>query len=138
MFLELLKPFMADNKYIKPNPPATREMISLAEESMGVAFPDELKALLSEFDGNRYLCFSCNEIVETNQGTRQGLSEYYDGLYDLLFVAGNGCGDYYGYRIANKVCISDSVIIWEHETNETHEVAKSLAETIELYYTDQI
>ena len=138
MFLELLKPFMADNEYIKPGPPATAEMILLAEKSMDVDFPDELKALLSEFDGDRYLCFSCNEIVGTNKSVREGLSEYYEGLCDLLFIAGNGCGDYYGYRITNKACISGSIIIWEHETNETHEVARSLAEMIELYYTDKI
>lgn len=138
MFLELLKPFMADNKYIKPDPPATAEMILSAEKSMGVDFPDELKALLSEFDGDRYLCFSCNKIVETNQSVREGLSECYEGLCDLLFIAGNGCGDYYGYRSENKVCMPGSIIIWEHETNETHEVARSLAEMIGLYYTDRI
>ena len=138
MFLELLKPFLADNKYIKPDPPATAEMILSAGKSMGVDFPDELKSLLSEFDGDRYLCFSCNEIVETNQSVREGLSECYEGLCDLLFIAGNGCGDYYGYRIENKVCMTGSIIIWEHETNETHEVARSLAEMIGLYYSDKI
>lgn len=69
---------------------------------------------------------------------REGLSECYEGLCDLLFIAGNGCGDYYGYRSENKVCMPGSIIIWEHETNETHEVARSLAEMIGLYYTDRI
>lgn len=64
---------------------------------------------------------------------RNTLCEYYEGLDELLFIGGNGCGDYYDGIIA-----LNEIIRWEHEDNSRMIVANGLAELIEKYYTDQI
>ena len=138
MYLELLSRYCAENPYVKPQPPADEEQIQSAEKQLKVTFPEELRQLLLEMNGDRYLCFSAEEIVERNLGAREGLGECYDGLDQLLFIAGNGCGDYYGYRIADGVVCADAIIFWEHETNESRAAAGNLVEMMELYYTDRI
>lgn len=138
MYKELVAPFAQKNEWIVPQKPAAHEQIETAEQAMKVAFPNELKQLLKEMNGDKYFCLSCEQIVEYNRIVREGLSEFYEGLYHLLFVAGNGCGDYYGYVIQSGLCIEGQIIMWEHETNETHIVAASLAEMISRYYSGEI
>ena len=35
-------------------------------------------------------------------------------LEDLLFIADNGCGDYYAFRIQNSRC-SEEIVFYDHE-----------------------
>ena len=138
MYIELIQEFISENKYISIQPSASRKQIAEAEMAMKVIFPDEIKQMLSELNGDKWLCFSCDEIVKNNIETRKYLSEYYDGLDNLLFIAGNGCGDYYGYIIEDGSCVDGKIIMWEHETNEIHIVADSLQMLIHRYYSDEI
>lgn len=138
MYLELITPKMPQNPWIRPQPPATPEQIRQAEEKMGVSFPQELRELLLELNGDRYLLLSAEKIVEYNLSTREGLYECYDGLEDLLFVAANGCGDYYCYKISQGHITDPGLYRWEHEDNETRPVASGLAEMITRYYNDEI
>ena len=55
-----------------------------------------------------------------------------------LFVAGNGCGDYYCYRIDNGIVQSSPIYIWEHEDFQSKVVAANLEDMIHLYYQDKI
>lgn len=99
MYIEQIRKYMNDNEYIKPHPPADLKMIINAENRLNVTFPNELKELLLEMDGDNLLLFSVKQIIEDNLLVREALSEFYEGLDELLFIGGNGCGDYYSYSI---------------------------------------
>ncbi len=81
--------------------------------------------------------FSVQQIVETNLDSRRILGEVYGGLDRLLFVAGNGCGDYYSYKIEDGEISSTALYRWDHEENSITLVASDLADLIDKYYTDQ-
>jgi len=66
------------------------------------------------------------------------LCEYYRGLDEVLFIGGNGCGDYYSYIITDGIIASNKIILWEHEDNSLIFVANGLSELIEKYYEDKI
>ena len=66
------------------------------------------------------------------------MAECYPDLDQYLFVAGNGCGDYYGYRLVNDRVPSSEILIWEHEDNSSRTVANNLASLIRLMYIDQV
>ncbi len=138
MYRELIEKQSETNKYIKPDKGATEKEISNAEKEMKVKFPSELKTLISEMNGDGYLFFSADKIVEYNKMTRDILGEDYEGLENLLFFGGNGCGDYYSYEIKDKTAIEGNIVRWEHETNETVPVAKNIFELIERYFNDEI
>ena len=84
---------------LKLNAPVDKEEVAAAEKSLSVVFPPELKDLLGELNGDNWLLFSVAQIVETNLMIREALGQFYDKLDELLFIAGNGCGDYYAYQI---------------------------------------
>lgn len=138
MYQELLSQYSAANPHMVPQPPASEAQIQSAEKLLCLSFPEKLRQLLLELNGDRWLLFSAEEIAERTLGVREGLGECYDGLDQLLFIAGNGCGDYYGYRVEDGAVCGDQIIYWCHETNESRVIAHSLAEMITLYYTDQI
>ena len=138
MYRELIEKQAEINKYIKPQVGATETEIAKAEKELDVTFPQELKTLLSEMNGDGYLFFSTEKIVEYNKMTREILGEDYDRLDTLLFFGGNGCGDYYSFLIADKKALEGKIVRWEHETNENIPVAKDIFELIERYFNDEI
>ena len=93
MYKEKLLHYAKTNEYVKPSAGADAAMIQGVEIELGCTFPPELKSLLSETNGDSYLIFSTDEILETNTRVRTMMSECYEGLEKLLFFAGNGCGD---------------------------------------------
>ena len=112
-------------------------IIRKTEQKLGVQFPSELTSLLSEVNGDNVLLFSAEQIISYNLDSRSAFREVYNGLDDLLFVAGNGCGDYFAYQITDGAIISTDIVRWEHEDNSTVLIAGNLLELIEKYYTDQ-
>lgn len=139
MYREKLLHYAAANEYVKPTAGADAAQIHSVEKALGCIFPPELKALLSETNGDGYLIFSEDEILETNIETRTMLSEGYEGLDKLLFFAGNGCGDYYCYKILpSGQADSSTIYIWMHEENESEVVAHSLLEMIDRYFNNEI
>jgi len=138
MWIEKISAYMANNRYIKPQRGADSAIIKEAERKLKVSFPAELKSLLLEINGDNYLLFSVEQIVENNLDSRKVLGEVYDGLDRLLFIAGNGCGDYYSYQIIDGEVISSQIVRWDHEVNSTVSVACNLTEMIEKYYAGQI
>jgi hypothetical protein len=138
MWIEKISAYLANNGYIKPQRGADSAVIKEAEHKLKVNFPAELKSLLLEINGDDVLLFSVEQIVENNLDSRKVLGEVYDGLDLLLFIAGNGCGDYYSYQIIDGEIISTEIVRWEHEVNSTVLVASNLTELIEKYYTGQI
>ena len=139
MYKEKLLHYADTNEYIKPAVGADATRIHSVEKELGCIFPLELKSFLSEINGDGYLFFSTDEILETNTRTRTMMSECYEGLEKLLFFAGNGCGDYYCYKILpSGQADPSSIYIWLHEDNELGPVAHSLSEMIDRYFNDEI
>jgi hypothetical protein len=138
MYIEQIRKYMNDNKYINPHPPADLKMITNAENRLSVIFPNELKELLLEMDGDNWLLLSVKQIIEDNLQVREALSECYEGLNEILFIGGNGCGDYYSYSILDGQINSTEIVKWEHEDNSKMVVAYSLKEMIDKYYNDEI
>lgn len=135
-YTALITPHIKDNRYIKIGPPAAPEAIAEAERAAGRPLPAELRRVLEELDGDRWLLFSAEQIAQTNEQMR-GYGEIYDGIERFIFFAGNGCGDYYCYAFAEKG-LEDGIFIWEHETNETRRVASDIEELIRRYYDSEI
>lgn len=90
MYVKLVYQYAMDNKYACPQPPATESEICDAEKKLSVIFPPELRALLSEMNGDRWLCWSIDQIIEYNLQGREAFQEFMD-LSQFLFFAGNGC-----------------------------------------------
>lgn len=138
MYKELTAQYSDGNEHVSPQLPAAVSEITKAEQQLGTSFPDELRALLSEMNGDHWLLFSINEIIETTEDLRS-LTEYYPDIARYLFFAGNGCGDYYGYSIAENGNVNhNDIYIWLHETNEKKKVAEDILTLIKRYYSDEI
>ncbi len=138
MFRELIAEYSKDCKYVRIQKPATTEQIKAAEKEIGCYFPAELISLLNELNGDNWLLFSIDEIINTIKTVREAFEEDYFGIEKHLFFAGNGCGDYYCYKILDGKADMTSIYMWEHETNETHKVASNITELIKQYYNDEI
>lgn len=153
MYPELILALAAENEWVHVRPPCPESAIAAAEQAVGYPFPAELRDLLREMDGDRWLLLSAAEIAENAARNRAaadcyaeaGISAaaYEDRVIRFLFFATNGCGDYYGYRISSGGVLDDSVIYrWEHEQIGASccwvPVAKSIKELIARYYRDEI
>lgn len=139
MYRELIEALSGKNSLAVVQPPASLAEIKAAEDAVGVPFPSELRALLSECNGDRWLIFSTKEIMETTALNREALSECYEDIERHIFFAGNGCGDCYCYNIDASGQVDDKrIFIWLHETNETELVASSITELIARYYLDEL
>lgn len=57
--------------YIRPNPSATQKQILDVEKALGNKLPADLKELLLEMNGDRWLVFSTEQIIETNLSARK-------------------------------------------------------------------
>ena len=146
MFRELIAQCIAEAgvEYAHLEPPCPEEEIAQAEAAVGYPFPEELKALLRETDGDHWLLWSAREIMENAKllpGFLDGcdtFEEYLEKVARHIFFAGNGCGDYYCYRVLPDGQVDSSQIyIWEHETFEHHVVARDIPDLIRKYYRDQ-
>lgn len=142
MYIELLKQYGSNNIGFKIQSAVTKSEICAAEKMLNTTFPNELKELLLETNGDNYLLLSLNQIVSNNQDFRNlNPSIIEPELFkfsEYLFFATNGCGDYYGYKINNNAILSTSIFIFEHEEYCSRIVADNIAELIRLYYQDMI
>ena len=133
----LLEQFVKDTPHAKLNPPATKQQIDEVDRKLNIRIPDDLRNLLKQINGDSYLLFSTEEIISTNLSVRE--LGFYMPLDCLLFFAGNGCGDYYGYPITREDGIRDDhVYLWDHECDDRTWVAKNLEDTIRKYYNGEI
>ena len=145
MYKELLEKLTAGNRWAKVQPPCPEKDIREAEKCVGFPFPEELKALLRETNGDGWFLLSAERITEHVKTNREIYPEYLepDELEEkvnrFVYFATNGCGDYYCYRVLENGMTDDSAIyVWEHELFETREVAKDIPDLITRYYTDLI
>ena len=147
MYKELLSELTKGNEFVKIQPPCPENEIEDAEKAVGCPFPKELRALLRELNGDKYLILSAQEIIEQAKLNREvqemnSHEEFAKELDRYLFFATNGCGDYYCYyadlNYPDNVFDEAVIYVWEHEEYRLKQVASNMAELITRYYNDEI
>lgn len=146
MYRELICNAIQNHDWAKLQLPCPAEEIEMAEKYIGYPFPQELKNLLAETNGDRWFLLSAKEIMENVQRNRELLADCFDDIEEFrekidrhIFFAANGCGDYYGYRILpGGEADTTAIYLWEHETFEHRIVAKDIPELISKYYNNEI
>ena len=136
MWRQLALKVAAGNPYVRLNPPASNSDIQAAERALGIALPSDLVEMLRQFDGDNYFVFSCQQSIDTNLMLRNITA--WMPLDCLLFVAGNGCGDYFGYPITGDGVKDAEIFMWEHEYDNRVYKANGLRDVIEKYYSDAL
>lgn len=145
MYRELLESYIKDHNWARLQKPCTEEEIQETEKYVGYSFPDDLKNLLRETDGDHWLLMSSAEIKENVKTNREIFSEYLEAdefeekVNRFIFFGTNGCGDYYCYKVLSDGRADDSAVyIWEHELFEVRRVADNISDLIKKYYSDEI
>ena len=145
MYRELIEKLIEGHSWAKLQAPCSEKDITKAEKFVGFSFPEELKALLRETNGDRNFLLSAEEIISNTKNNREifpeflEAEEYEEKVNRFVFFATNGCGDYYCYRVlANGETDASAIYIWEHELFEIREVAKDIAELITKYYNNEV
>ena len=77
------------------NIPTAEDIIAFQKQHK-ILFPEKYIQFLSNFGGGYF-----------------GYTNIYS-LPSLLFIADNGCGDYYAFRIQNSRC-SEEIVFYDHE-----------------------
>ncbi len=145
MYRELLEKYIKDNNWAKLQPPCPEKEINEAEKYVGFTFPEDLKNLLRETNGDRWLLLSAKEITDNVKTNREIFLEYLDSeefeekVNRFIFFATNGCGDYYCYRIlSNGDTDITAIYIWEHELFEVRKAADNIIDLIKKYYSNEV
>ena len=145
MYRELIGKLIDGHNWAKLQEPCTEKEIKKAEKYVGFTFPDELKSLLKETNGDHWFLLSAEEIIDNVRRNREIMAEYFEPeefeekVNRFVYFASNGCGDYYCYRVLqNGETDTSAIYIWEHELFETREVAKDIPDLITKYYNNEV
>ena len=148
MYRELVERLSKGSEFVKIQPPCPEEKIDEAEKAVGYKFPAELRALLREMDGDKWLLLSADGIMENVRLNRECYTdlftpeEYADKVDRFISFGTNGCGDYYCYRVGpDGVAQEGRLYIWEHEDlggENWRPVAENMEELITRYYNGEI
>ncbi|MDR1158177.1 MAG: SMI1/KNR4 family protein [Oscillospiraceae bacterium] len=135
MWIEKIKKYAKTIRLIDIKAPATDTEIQNLEKLLG-EIPSDLVILLKELNGDGCVLLSVNEIIETNKRLRS--LEDYMPLDCLLFFAGNGCGDYYGYQVRKAGICAYNIFFWDHEYDNRTWTAGNMDEFISKYCNGEI
>lgn len=146
MYRELIAGYIAHIASAKLQDPCTEAEIANAEEYVGYPFPEELRALLRETNGDCWLLMSAEQIINKVKLNREILAEAFDDIVKFnekvdrhIFFATNGCGDCYCYRVMPSGEVDTTAIyMWDHETFDHYIVAKDIPDLIRKYYNDEV
>lgn len=145
MYRELIGKLIEGHNWAKLQMPCPESEIVQVEKYVGFSFPEELKTLLRETNGDHWFLLSAEEIINHVKTNREIFPEYLEPdefeekVNRFIPFATNGCGDYYGYRILeNDEADSSAIYIWEHELFEIREVASNITDLIIKYYNDEV
>lgn len=121
------------------------EQIRSLELKLGVALPEDLKALLYESNGisDQYglgIVWPLEEISQYNQEMRNlpHYQNFYMSFSDLLFFADAGNGDRFAFPIIRGKVKAEAVFAWNHENDSRWEVAFSLKSYLEGWLSGKI
>lgn len=124
---------------------ASESAIQLAERTLGVTLPGELKTLLLESDGieGEYglgLVWPLERIVEDNLSFRGSdeFKELYMPFDCLLFFADGGNGDQFAFSIQAGGIRRDDVFVWNHEDDSRTWAAPSLSKYLEWWLSGKL
>jgi len=142
MWKKLIVSFTPDHEFA---PPAAWATVTLAEEKLGVKFPDDLRALLFEANGvlGQYelgLIWPVERIVADNLRFRadHDFKDLYIPFAPLLFFADGGNGDQFAFPILNGTVSRNNIFVWNHENDSRTWVAPSLAKYLEWWLNGTI
>ena len=71
MYRELLAELSKGYGWVRPQPPCPEAEIAAAEKALGCPFPPELRALLRELNGDKWLLLSASDIVKNAEQNRK-------------------------------------------------------------------
>ena len=137
MWQQLIVSLTPDHEFAAP---VAWAELALAEEKLGLQFPDDLRGLLLETNGvqGQYglgLVWPVERIVGDNVNFRT--NEVFKGLYmpfdPLLFFADAGNGDQFAFPIQLGTVRRNNVFVWNHEDDSRTWVAPSLAKYLEWW-----
>ena len=144
MYREFIDSLIKNNERAHLNPAASQRDIETTEAFIGYSFPDELRALYLEADGDNYFLLSLEQMIENVKLNREyfpdcfeTFDEYLERVDQFIYFATNGCGDYYCYKVTSEATPSP-IYLWEHELFEAHIVAVDLRDVIIKYYNSEI
>lgn len=78
MYRELIGNFIKDHNWAKLQEPCPESEITRAEVYVGFTFPEELKALLRETNGDHWFLLSAQEMIDHVKTNREIFPEYLD------------------------------------------------------------
>lgn len=133
----LIEQATRENQFVKCQPAASDTDIQAVENALNIKLPQDLKSLLYELNGDQWFVFSTSQIIEVNITVRKAMTSAMP-LDCLLFVAGNGCGDYYGYPITADGIKDWEIFMWDHESDNRNYKAQGLEDAVRKYYNDEI
>lgn len=134
MWLALISEWYPEHTFA---PGALEAEIAEAERALAAAFPAELRDLLRESNGvfgefKLDVVWSTSSIVEANQRVRTAFADIFMPFDALLFFAGAGNGDYFGFPVVQGVCRPD-VFVWNHEDDSRASIARDLRDYLERW-----
>ena len=145
MYRDLIGKLIEGHSWAKLQDPCSEDEIIKAEKYVGYIFPEELKSLLRETNGDQWFLLSTEDIIKHVKTNREIFPEYLEPdefeekVNRFVYFATNGCGDYYCYRVLeNGETDISAIYIWEHELFEIREVAKDISELITKYYNNEV
>ena len=145
MYRDLIGELIKGHSWAKLQDPCSEDEIIKAEKHVGFIFPEELKTLLRETNGDHWFLLSADNIIKHVKTNREIFLEYLEPdefeekVNRFVYFATNGCGDYYCYRVLeNGETDISAIYIWEHELFEIREVAKDISELITKYYNNEV
>lgn len=129
MYRDLIGELIKGHSWAKLQDPCSEDEIIKAEKYVGFIFPEELKTLLRETNGDHWFLLSADDIIKHVKTNREIFPEYLEPdefeekVNRFVYFATNGCGDYYCYRVfENGETDISAIYIWEHELFEIREV----------------
>ena len=76
MYRELIEKLIEGHSWAKLQAPCSEKDITKAEKFVGFSFPEELKALLRETNGDRNFLLSAEEIISNTKNNREIFPEF--------------------------------------------------------------
>ncbi|MFE0040334.1 SMI1/KNR4 family protein [Streptomyces sp. NPDC059015] len=117
--------------------PASVNALNAASATLGEAFPEDLRSLLSESNGisDEYgtdFVWSVERIVEKNREMRQSVDfrSLYMPFEPLLFFGDNGGGDQFAFV---QRPLRPDIFVWRHESDSRLWVANDLRDYLNRY-----
>ena len=142
MYRETLLKYQKDNPWINIAPPAPSERIKTTARDLSTEFPEPLKELLLEMDGDGVFLMNLNLIVRANRLARS-LGDPPDARKILIFAKSDLPKQYYGYiaedeQPTNEITVYKRGIYMLTPERSAEPVAWDITSLVELFHEGKI